>query len=172
MFYLFKNPKTPEELARICKNPKRLASWLVHRIRYVSDEKKHGYDKWQTPLKTLWDRTGDCDDVSLLAKAALECLGFKSFLLGVFAWKGTDRYDMVGHLVCVFYWRGRYWHVSNWGLKPSVKTTEEDAITEKIYNKIATTVHKDAKIWRLFNENKTELKKGVHTVSDGWVPSS
>jgi len=170
MFYLFKNPKTPEELAGICKNPKRLASWLWHRIKYVSDDKKHGYDKWQKPNETLRDRTGDCDDFSLLAKAALECLGFKPFLLTVYKWKGYDRYDMKGHMVAVFYWKDRYWHISNWGLKTAVKTSEYLEMSEDIYSKIAESVYKDAKIWRVVNENKTELKKGIHTNSSGWMP--
>jgi len=170
MFFIFKTPKTPKDLAKICKTPRRLAWWLFYRISYRSDAKKHGYDKWQSPEETLHDRTGDCDDFSILAKSVLEYLGFKVFLLAVYRWKGSDRYDMKGHLVAVFYWRDSYWHISNWGLKQSVKTSEYLEMSEEIYSDIAETVYKDAKIWRLVNENKTELKKGIHTNSSGWMP--
>ena len=170
MFYLFQNPKTPKELARICKNPKRLARWFHYRLWYVSDDKKHGFDKWQTPKKTLEDRTGDCDDYSILAKATLEHMGFKPFLLGVYGWDGYKKWEVKAHLVAVFYWKKRYWHISNWGLKKSVQSSAKIDMTDKGYEEIAETVYRNAKRWKVFNENKIVLQKGVNIATTGYEP--
>lgn len=170
MFFLFKNPKTPEELAKICKNPKRLASWLRRRVWYVSDDKKHGYDKWQTPKLTLKDRSGDCDDFSILAKATLEYMGFKPFLLAVYTWDSYKSWLGKGHLVTVFYWKNRYWHISNWGLKKSIESSSEVKMTNKVYDEIAATVYKNFKKWSLYNENKSLVEKDGRVVTSGYEP--
>lgn len=157
MFYLFKRPATPRKLASICKTPRRLARWLRWNIKYVTDKKKHGRDHWQKPTRTLRDRTGDCDDTSLLANAVLKMWGFKPMLIGAWKWPGYHRNKMVGHLVAAFRYKNRYYHISNWGMKKAGKSIQD----------IPVSIYKKTKIWRVLNEDKDVLEQWVLT-SNTW----
>lgn len=173
MYFLFpfcwRKARTVDELVKKCKgSPWRLSIYLWQRIWYEKEEA--GNDKWQTPEETLDLHKGDCDDFSILAKAVLEKMGFNPFLFGVYEWEGHKRWEKKGHLVVVFYQKGRYWHISNWGLKESIETSAEVKMTEKVYEEIAGTVYKDAKIWRVFNENKNVLERGDRVATTGYLP--
>ena len=61
------------------KNPWAEASaiqtWVRDNIRYVQDVE--GVETVSTPIRTLQDRAGDCDDKALLAGALLQAIGYK-----------------------------------------------------------------------------------------------
>ena len=50
-------------------------------IRYATDEAVYGHEYWQSPAKTLRNRTGDCDDFAILQNYCLEKNGWRSYLL-------------------------------------------------------------------------------------------
>jgi len=50
-------------------------------IKYDDDEYKGGYEYWRYPLETLCDRTGDCEDTSILLAAILDAAGYDSGII-------------------------------------------------------------------------------------------
>lgn len=47
--------------------------WVRENVTYVRDKK--GFDDWKTPIRTLSERKGDCEDFAILAAYKLEQLG-------------------------------------------------------------------------------------------------
>ena len=47
-------------------------------IRYESDF----IDKWKLPWETVRDKSGDCDDMSILLASILRCMGYDAILVG------------------------------------------------------------------------------------------
>jgi predicted transglutaminase-like cysteine proteinase len=110
-------PKTIEELADGCKDDKDVSLWINMHIAYTSDERKHGVrEKWQTAAETFNDRTGDCEDFSILASYVLHIMQYRTLILAVF---GRNSYtdNISGHAVCVVKSEKGYYHISNWGRK-------------------------------------------------------
>ena len=96
-----------EALLQACPTPESLARFFQEQMTFTEDMQLFGEaDYWQTPEEFLDRRAGDCEDYALLAKAALQRLGFEAF---VFSLYGEDGY---AHTVCVFLEQGRY-HVFN-----------------------------------------------------------
>jgi predicted transglutaminase-like cysteine proteinase len=52
-----------------------IRDWVAINIDYMSDEKRWGKDYWQTPEETLFYRTGDCEDFSILLCSLLRAYG-------------------------------------------------------------------------------------------------
>lgn len=53
-----------------------LSGWVYERVQYVSDQQKWGVvDRWQSPALTLFDGTGDCEDMSLVLWSAAPWIG-------------------------------------------------------------------------------------------------
>ena len=113
MFFLFKRKKikTPEDLAKNCKTPEGLNSWMWWHIKYISDWEHHKKAEFfQPPDMTLRVKAGDCDDYAWLAYATLEHFGVQDkHLISV-----TDD-NRQRHMVCAYYWKGDWFHISNWG---------------------------------------------------------
>ncbi len=66
-----------------------LATWVVRRIAYQSDHRKWGCpDFWQSPLWTLWDGTGDCEDMSLVLWSAARWVGLPPGRLAIGTYNG------------------------------------------------------------------------------------
>lgn len=113
---LWFNPKSIVELLSKIDNPRSMAIWIGQHITYVSDEVKHNLkDYWQSPGETFKDRTGDCEDFSVLAYHILYQLGFTPHILGVWGKRKVGD-NVLGHAVCAFKWNGDWYHFSNWGL--------------------------------------------------------
>lgn len=55
---------------------KSIYNFIKDNIRYISDVYK--IETIQTPILTLLNKGGDCDDISLLASAMLESIGIKT----------------------------------------------------------------------------------------------
>lgn len=52
-----------------------IRNWVADNIDYMSDEERWGGDYWQTPEQTLFYRTGDCEDFSILLCSLLRAYG-------------------------------------------------------------------------------------------------
>ena len=52
-----------------------IRSWVADNIAYESDKEQWGKDHWQTPEETLFYRTGDCEDFSILLCSLLRAYG-------------------------------------------------------------------------------------------------
>lgn len=50
-------------------------------IEYDWDEANNGDEYWRYPLQTLMDRTGDCEDTSILLAAILDAAGYHSGII-------------------------------------------------------------------------------------------
>lgn len=118
MIYLFKRPRTARELGEVCRTPARLDRWMnflspIRGIRYVTDREQYGVKEvFQPPRVTLRILSGDCEDYAWLASAALRCMGVSH--PQVITVKDARPRE---HAVCAFYYRGAWYHISNWGLK-------------------------------------------------------
>jgi len=123
---LFFNPRTISELSSRCNDPKKIGFWLYNHIHYVSDIKKHKVsDYWQTWEETFRDRSGDCEDISVLAYEVLKRNKFQPYILSVW---GKKDYKIDAHAVCAVKWNNVWYHVSNWGCKQTkAKTLREVA---------------------------------------------
>ncbi len=66
--------------------------WLSKNVVYKADQ---GEDDWSTPLETLHNRFGDCEDLAFLNQAILTALGYSAEVL---ASVNTKR----AHAFCVF----------------------------------------------------------------------
>jgi len=149
---------TVGELAELCDTPEKLSAWLRRNIRYVTDKEKHGVkDHWQTAGETLRDRTGDCDDFAILARAVLRLQGYNAKLLSVTQWVGYRRDLKKSHMVCAVEIEGVYWHIGNWKM-------EACGI---LLSDVADKVYPDAKIWMEYESDKT-ISQGWIKVSDSW----
>lgn len=62
------------------------------KVRYVRDIR--GVETLSTPLRTLENHSGDCDDKATLASALLEAIGFRTRLT---AWGRPGRFS---HVLC------------------------------------------------------------------------
>jgi hypothetical protein len=72
-----------------------IQKWVQDNVRYVFDPRDVEY--FQTPRRTLIDRTGDCDDQAILTSSLLESIGYTtSVCLCNPRGKGTA----VSHAVC------------------------------------------------------------------------
>lgn len=101
-----------KDLQAFCKgSPKKLWWWMFQYLKYTRDMDNQGVQEyWQTSDETLFLRTGDCEDYSVLAYDVLE--DFDRHI--IVASKGISR---IGHAVCAFTWGGHWYHISNQGLK-------------------------------------------------------
>jgi hypothetical protein len=52
-----------------------IRNWVADNIDYKSDQERWGGDYWQTPEETLFYRTGDCEDFSILLCSLLRAYG-------------------------------------------------------------------------------------------------
>ena len=50
-------------------------------IRYDDDEASGNYEYWRFPLETLCEKTGDCEDMSILLAAILDAEGYDSGII-------------------------------------------------------------------------------------------
>ena len=82
-----------DELIQTHRTPRAVANWIRVNIRYKSDPVDR--DVWQSPYETFKLKTGDCEDMSILAYKVLTSNGYKCYVLMV--WK----YFKTGHGVCV-----------------------------------------------------------------------
>ena len=106
--------KTIRDIANYYQTPERVGYWISHNIYYRSDsEKWNKPDYWQTAEETLQidpiygERTGDCEDMAILAREILKLLHFSdAHVLLVRIPRGT-------HAVCVFYYRNQYCYLDN-----------------------------------------------------------
>ena len=53
--------------------------WIQHNVRYFLDPK--GVEYFQTPVRTLMDRAGDCDDLSILYAAMMGSIGHRTAVI-------------------------------------------------------------------------------------------
>lgn len=53
--------------------------WVQHNIRYFLDP--HGVEYFQAPERTLIDKAGDCDDLSILYAAMLGSIGHRTAIV-------------------------------------------------------------------------------------------
>ena len=91
------NPKAPENWQNppfVVKVVNTLSKIRVftdsdYYIRYASDDDVYGHEYWQSPAKTLRQRTGDCEDFAILQNYCLEKNGWRSYLLWT-AWTDED----------------------------------------------------------------------------------
>jgi hypothetical protein len=77
-----------EERARACQ-ALAIAAWVQQHIRYVNE----GVETFQSPVRTLTYRHGDCDDFTSLICSLLESIAIPSELVGL-EWKvgGESQY--------------------------------------------------------------------------------
>lgn len=64
-----------------------IAEWVQENIRYVNE----GIETFQSPVRTLTYRVGDCDDFTTLIATMLESIGIKTELVGL-EWRGQFRH--------------------------------------------------------------------------------
>jgi hypothetical protein len=77
-------------------SPETLEKWMKKNLEYQKDEK--GY--WKTPVETLKDKGGDCEDFARLVGSVLERLGYEGHIVVVlFKDKKGKR---AGHAVYAF----------------------------------------------------------------------
>ena len=81
-----------DELIQTHTTPRSVAHWIYTNIQYKDDPADT--DVWQNPYETFRLKTGDCEDMSILAMKVLEKHGYKCYLLMV--WDEES-----GHAVCV-----------------------------------------------------------------------
>lgn len=145
------NPNTLQELvAEIClgNDPIRdICTWGWHHIRYVGDKDKNKVsDFWQTPQETFENRTGDCEDFSILYCYVLDMLHIEQHLVAVYSpTKG-------GHGVCVTRLSSLrpYVHISNWGYKPTKTSNLQE---------VAKCVYTDATQWGFYDYRRLPSSK-------------
>ena len=136
LWYIRKNPESPEQLAEICKTPAKVALWMWHRIWYKSDHNKHGVrQKFDRPKKVLKDKSGDCEEFAGLAFVTLPYLDDvgECHFIGVFE-EGTGK----GHAVCAYQYKGKWFHMSNWGNVKCPKAKSLEDIPGYVYKKWKT----------------------------------
>lgn len=64
-----------------------IGRWVQEHIRYINE----GVETFQSPVRTLTWRAGDCDDFTTLIAALLESIGIRSELVGL-EWRGMYRH--------------------------------------------------------------------------------
>ena len=64
-----------------------IAKWVQENIRYVNE----GIETFQSPVRTLTYRVGDCDDFTTLVGSLLESIAIPAELVGL-EWKGQFRH--------------------------------------------------------------------------------
>jgi len=64
-----------------------IGRWVQKHIRYINE----GVETFQSPVRTLTWRHGDCDDFTTLIASLLESIGIKSELVGL-EWRGMYRH--------------------------------------------------------------------------------
>ena len=64
-----------------------IGRWVQENIRYVNE----GIETFQSPVRTLTWRHGDCDDFTTLIASMLESIGIQSELVGL-EWRGQFRH--------------------------------------------------------------------------------
>lgn len=64
-----------------------IARWVQKNVIYVNE----GVETFQSPVRTLTYRRGDCDDFTTLIASLIESIGIPSQLVGV-EWKGSMRH--------------------------------------------------------------------------------
>ncbi|RLF67875.1 MAG: hypothetical protein DRN26_01065 [Thermoplasmata archaeon] len=82
--------------------------------RWKQDPLGGAIDHISKPEKFYQTKTGDCDE---FAAFACRVLPWKSFILSV-TWyekKGSFLRRFKGHNVCLYFYKGRWWHIGNWG---------------------------------------------------------
>jgi len=80
-----------QRLAGELKTQEDIRSFVYQNIEYINDQKKYGYEYPQYPIETLWNRSGDCEDMSYLLSSLLQAQGYDTVL---FVFKG----DGWGHM--------------------------------------------------------------------------
>ena len=91
------------------KTPQDIEDWLIKEgFAYTKDKTRE--DEWKPPEKTVKDRFGDCEDVSILACYILEDLGYKDvMLIAIYG-------DNLAHGVCWFKEKNNTWSFISTGL--------------------------------------------------------
>ena len=77
-------------------------NWLQNNITYKFDKN----DYWQSPIETIKNKTGDCEDFAILNKAVLNVLGYNAT---VFIMRNTTS----AHAFCIFQDNDRYNMIDN-----------------------------------------------------------
>ena len=108
--------KTIRDIAAIYQTPERVGWWISRNIYYRSDyDKWKKPDYWQTSEETLkidpvyGERTGDCEDMAILAQDVLHLLHYTDAFVLVVYQRKTKKH----HAVCVFYYRNQYCYLDN-----------------------------------------------------------
>ncbi len=110
---------------------------FVQDIRYSQDNASEGSDEyWRFPVETLYDETGDCEDLSILYASIMEAMGYDAILLilpghaavglscdGVYG----AYYDWDGKRYYYCETTGQYWEV---GDIPSAYENEEATLIQ------------------------------------------
>ena len=147
MIFLFKTPRTVNELAKICNRPWKLSLWLFYRIEWTSDRELYGVKEyWEYPWEVLIGLKADCEGYAMLAEAVLIKLGIETYMLTVF--------DREGHAVCIYRDKKRWNYLDN-GWKKKGGSIRE--IAEKIYPSwIKYRLHKERVLLReVWNESRS-----------------
>lgn len=64
-----------------------IGTWVQENVTYVNE----GFETFQTPVRTLTYRLGDCDDFTTLICSMLESIGIRSELVAL-EWRGQYRH--------------------------------------------------------------------------------
>jgi len=98
LLYLFQSASTPEELAHICRTPRRLSWWIWFNITYTKDKDQYGKREYfADPQETLENRKGDCEDFAWLAYKTLEVMDYVPYLLAV-----QPKNQLSQHMICAY----------------------------------------------------------------------
>src|SRR2546423_2293776 len=81
--------------AKLCQAV-AIGRWVQQHITYVNE----GVETFQSPVRTLTYRYGDCDDFTTLICSLLEAIGIRSELVGL-SWRGQFRHIFARALVPV-----------------------------------------------------------------------
>jgi hypothetical protein len=107
-------------LAETCKTPEDLGRCVNENVWYGNDQERWGkYDYWQTPEETLrvykkyGVRTGDCEDVAVLAFVVLQKQGYDPRVLSMHFKKNNGSKE--AHGVCAFRYGGKMCYIQNSG---------------------------------------------------------
>lgn len=118
-----------------CKKPEDIANRVSANIFWKSDKEVYGkQDYWATPLETIKNRKGDCEDMALLVIEGIKQLpNISQELMTTLKVFCVFPKVGIGHAVAVFKNNGRYIIIDctareQWFLATSIKT--DDALAK------------------------------------------
>lgn len=123
---------TVNQLVEKYKTVEGISGWIENNIEYKSDhEVWNMQDYWQTSEETLKTRSGDCEDISILAYECFCKLGLEAKLV-------TINTKKRGHTICVFKRNGLWSYFSSDGLQDDRTNTYKELLG---YAKIGWTYY-------------------------------